>query len=297
MSSADVYGRLERNESWEVCYGFDENKMKPQVDADGCSINRNPAPKCVSDDARGVDEKWGIFKKYDPNDIESLMARRHDAGRNLWKNTSIADFSYRPAAYATVSNAVFTLQSMFAVLAGVIALVSTFSLTETRKILLVVMLFTLTTSTYSLYSGTGYLKIQEQRNNFRNCAGLPNSTYYKTREIPECRVTTRSKSYVPNTFLSATLYERYKFRCDLLKTEDQYNRFDTGLVRYCKWASSELPAQDSTSTQRATSAIAKDTCINQLQDGVFSFVCNENQKPYWKGQVGSVNNFLINSQA
>ena len=172
---------------------------------------------------------------------------------------------------ATVSNAVFTLQSMFAVLAGVVALVSTFNLTETRKLLLVIMLFTLTTSTYSLYSGAGYGQVQMLRNKFRNCAGLPNSTYYKTREIPECRVTTPSKSYVENTFFSATQYEQFKYRCDLLTTENQCNS-DTGLVGYCKWASSELPAQDSTSTQRATSAIPKDTCVNQLQDGVYSFV-------------------------
>ena len=45
MSSADKYVRLERNESWEVCYGYDENKMKPQTDADGCGINRRAAPR------------------------------------------------------------------------------------------------------------------------------------------------------------------------------------------------------------------------------------------------------------
>lgn len=279
LSTADEYARLTRNESWEVCYGFDENKMKPQEDADGCSINRNPAPKCVSDDARGVDEKWGVLKKYDPSDIESLLARQQDVYRKLWKNDSIAEFSYRPTTYATVGNAVFTLHSIFAGLAGAIALVSTFSLTDTRKLLLVIMLFTLTTSTYNLYNSSSYLNIQIYRNRFRNCAGLPNSTYYKTREIPECRVMTPLKSYVPNSFLSATQYEQYKYRCDLLKTEDQCNRFST----YCRWYSSKLDAQDSTDTLRARGSIAKDTCANKLYDGVFSFACNENQKPYWKG--------------
>ena len=156
VSSADKYVRLERNESWEVCYGYDENKMKPQKDADGCGINRRSAPKCGM--GEGVNERWGILKNYDPNDIENLYARR--SYRYAWRNTSVANFMYRPGAYSTVGNAVYTLQSMFAVLAGVIALVSSLKLTNTRKLLLVVMLITLTTSTYSLYSSANYLTIQ-----------------------------------------------------------------------------------------------------------------------------------------
>ena len=56
ISSADVFARLKTNASWELCYGYDANKLKPQVDSDGCSINRNPAPKCGM--GEGVGEVW-----------------------------------------------------------------------------------------------------------------------------------------------------------------------------------------------------------------------------------------------
>ena len=88
ISSADKYVRLERTDSWEVCYGFDENKLKPQTDADGCSINRRSAPKCGM--GEGVNERWGILKNYDPNNIENLYARR--SYRYAWRNTSVANF-------------------------------------------------------------------------------------------------------------------------------------------------------------------------------------------------------------
>ena len=277
ISAADEYARLQRNESWELCYGFNENAMKPQFDEDQCSINRLPAPKCGM--GEGVKEEWGMFKKYDPNDIGNLLTRQYDATNNKWKNTSVADFLYRPLIYATVGNATFTLQAMFAVLAGVLAIVSALQLTETRKLLLIMMLFTLTTSTYNLYSGTTYAIVQNLRSSFRNCAGLPNATYYKTREIPECRVSTSSKSYVPGSFLSAARYEQYKYRCDLLEKQTDCNRFST----YCSWNSAKVDAQEATQTTRATGEIPQDYCANRLMDGVYSFACNENQLPYWQG--------------
>ena len=131
--------------------------------------------------------------------------------------------------------------------------------------------------------------IQEARGKFRNCAGLPNSTYYKTREIPECRVKSNLKSYEAGKFFSATDYEKYKYRCDRLTTKDDCGRFPA----FCSWFPTEIKARQATATTRATAAIAKDTCVNKLQDGVWfqdgvgsfagSFACNANQLPYWQG--------------
>ena len=98
-------------------------------------------------------------------------------------------------------------------------------------------------------------------------------------------MSTSSKSYVPGTFFSATQYEKYMYRCDLLEKETDCNRFSNPNpdLDYCEWKSAKVNAQPATQTNRATGEIPKDTCVNTLRDGVNSFVCNENQLPYWQG--------------
>ena len=287
ISSADVFARLKTNASWELCYGYDANKLKPQVDSDECSINRIPAPKCGM--GEGVGEAWGQFKNYDPNDIENLLARMQDDAANLnqWQNKSVADFEYRPSAFATVANAGFTLQASFALLAGILSLLSTFQLTEMRKILLVVMLFTLTTSTYNIYGSATYYEVQDIRSKFRNCAGLPNETYYSSREVPECRVKNPSLAYEgwheffspapANTPRQPSNYEGYQFRCDLIE-----NPNPSTCNNYCEYISADIPAVEATNTTRAKKGVKKGSCVNMLMDGYGSWPCTDAQLVYWK---------------
>ena len=114
----------------------------------------------------------GNIEELRPNDIENLYARR--SYRYAWKN-SLLQTLYIDLEH-TQQLAPQHALCMLCSFSGYYRVSVIAKLTKTRKLLLVVMLFTLTTSTYSLYSSTSYLMIQEARGKCRNCAGLTQRT-------------------------------------------------------------------------------------------------------------------------
>ena len=295
ISAADVFGRITTNTSYEVCYGGDANAGKfGHINKDtGCQTFRAPSPKCGKGETVTAD--WGFLKEFNADDLENYDARMATlatlkTGAIKWKNKTIADFDYRVSIASDATNAGFTLTSLFAILTGIVALLSTFNLTENRKMMLLILLFTLMASTYATYNGVGYYVIQSARASYKNCAGMQNDTYYSTREIPECRVNSDSTEYSQGIFFSATDYETYQFKCDLIENpKDNCNKFN----QYCQFVNVDADAQaaDSTTNTRAKVALKKDTCINKKLDGYFSYACNDAQKVFWNRKNGRCGTF------
>ena len=302
ISTADIYDRFTQNKSLAQCYGGDANEGKyTNINKDtGCVTYQLESPKCIEDgNVDTVTAKWQLAK-IDDKGYGNYLARKDIISKTSirdnripsWRNKTVADFNYKVSPLADTTNAGFTLTSMFAIFTGLVALLSTFKLTDTRKMMLLILFFTLMVSTYGSYSSLGYFQVQQVKAFLKNCQGMSNETYFSTREIPQCRVKSGStKSVAEDTvrkYFTATDYENYHFRCDLIEDPKMHcNTFPQ-----CYLVPDDEDSKPATDSKRSTVALKKGTCVNRLMDGYYepprfqifgigSYQCNEAQLPFW----------------
>jgi hypothetical protein len=262
------------------------------------STQKSLTPLLLISDPKIPNGKWSLAKD-ETFDAASTRARLYDIASNLryrWMNKSVMLVPNKYKANTSYDSqiALFTMNSIFALFTGLITLLSAFNLTANRKVTLLVLLPALTVS--ACYSYTLLNSLRVTANAYMNCNGVPNSTYYRTREATECRISDDSTLFDPikTKYFTPSQHEAYQVDCSAAgKDKDLCNSWNA-----CEFITDFVNKTEGTATTHGKSAVAKETCINKLMDGYESYKCTHAQEKYWRGtrkcgayadMIGSVN--------